>query len=589
MTRQRIYRSLFFLFTLVVFIPALSFAEAKITTSLKKELTEAKQRKFDYFFYEGLNLKNAGKYDAAYDAFYHCMSIDSTAAPLLFELSSFYMQMNRQERALELLKQAVANSDNNFTYRMTLATLTRSLGLYGEAAEEFESLVKDYPGKAELHYYLAEALTQQGEIAEAIEAFDALESIMGMNEALSMQKYKLYNTLEQPVEAFREIEKLAAKYPMEPRYQIIMGDLRLEKGELDKALEHYTKAKNIDPENPYYIVSMANYYDAKGDKAAAETQINDALINDKLDVDVKVNVLSRYIYRLGQTGMAGEGKERANNLFKTLLEQHPEETEIKLMYASLLVTQQKYDEAKFQYQLVTEMEPDNVGAWQQLLNLSLKMEDIPELIRVCTRALELFPEAPEYHFYLGIAYYQQKDYEKALDAYIKGLQIIPDENMPLKSDFYGQIGDIYYQMDQMDKAYEAYDEALKYNEKNVVVLNNYSYFLSLAKKDLKRAERMSAQCIKLEPDNATYLDTYAWIFFMQGNYSLAKIYIESALEKDKTNSVELIDHYGDILFMSGEKEKAIEQWKKAKELGKESEVLDRKINEGIYIEDQNAK
>lgn len=42
---------------------------------------------------------------------------------------------------------------------------------------------------------------------------------------------------------------------------------------------------------------------------------------------------------------------------------------------------------------------------------------------------------------------------------------------------------------------------------------------------------MSAQCIKLEPDNATYLDTYAWIFFVQGNYTLAKIYIESALEK----------------------------------------------------------
>ena len=95
-------------------------------------------------------------------------------------------------------------------------------------------------------------------------------------------------------------------------------------------------------------------------------------------------------------------------------------------------------------------------------------------------------------------------------------------------------------MGQLDQAYKAYDEALKYNDKNVVVLNNYSYFLSLEKKDLKKAERMSAQCIKLEPDNATYLDTYAWIFFVQGNYTLAKIYIESALEKDKTKSAELV-------------------------------------------------
>ena len=141
----------------------------------------------------------------------------------------------------------------------------------------------------------------------------------------------------------------------------------------------------------------------------------------------------------------------------------------------------------------------------------------------------------------------------------------------------------------MDQAYKAYDEALMYNDKNVVVLNNYSYFLSLEKKDLKKAERMSAQCIKLEPDNATYLDTYAWIFFVQGNYTLAKIYIARALEKDKPTSAELVDHYGDILFMNGDKEKAVEQWKKAKEMGKDSEILNRKIAEQQYIEDENAK
>ena len=89
--------------------------------------------------------------------------------------------------------------------------------------------------------------------------------------------------------------------------------------------------------------------------------------------------------------------------------------------------------------------------------------------------------------------------------------------------------------------------------------------------------------------NATYLDTYAWIFFVQGNYTLAKIYIESALEKDKTKSAELVDRYGDILFMNGDKEKAVEQWKKAKEMGKDSEILNRKIAEQQYIEDENAK
>lgn len=585
MLKQLIYSS-FLLLLLAGTTPAGAKDIKKSAPAKPVELSAAEQRKFDYFFYEGLNLKNAGKFDVAFDAFKYSLEIDSTAAPVLYELSSFYVQLDRPDKAVEMLKRAVANSSDNFTYKMALATVTRNLGMYGEAAVEYEELVKQYPEKTELNYYLAEALTQEGEIGKAIDAFDALESSIGMNEALSMQKYKLYNQLEQPVKAFQEIEKLAAKYPMEARYQIVLGDLYLEKGENDKALQYYNKAHEVDPSNPYYIVSMANYYEATGDKEAAEGQIRNALVNEKLDVETKVGILSRYIQKLQQTE---KGTESANSLFKTLLEQHPEDIDLKLMYGALLLAQQNMEDAKFQFQLVTEMAPDNAGAWQQLLNISLKAEDLPEVIRICQRCMELFPESPEYYFYLGIAYYQQEKYQDALNAYYAGLNVIPKENLPLKSDFYGQIGDIYYQMKQMDQAYKAYDEALKFNDKNVVVLNNYSYFLTLAKEDLKKAERMSAQCIKLEPDNATYLDTYAWIFFMQGNYTLAKIYIESALEKDKTNSGELVDHYGDILFMSGDKAKAVEKWKKAKELGKKSEVLDRKITEEKYIEDENAK
>ena len=586
MLKQVIYGMLFLLFLFMGIAPLQAEEIRKDSLSRANELSAADQRKFDYFFYEGLNLKTAGKFDAAFDAFNHCLAIDSTASPVLYELSSFYIQLNRPEKAVDMLKRAVANSADNFTYRMALATISRNLGMYGEAAEEYEKLVKSYPGKPELNYYLAEALTQEGEIGKAIDAYNALESSIGMNEALSMQKYKLYNSLEQSDAAFKEIENLAAKYPMEARYQIILGDLHLEKNDTIKARAYYQKAHEIDPSNPYYIVSMANYYEATGNKEAAETQIRNALVNEKLDVDTKVGILSRYILKLQQTQ---KDTDSSNALFQTLLEQHPEDTELKQMYGSLLLSQGKTDEARFQFQLITEMEPENAAAWQQLLNMALKAEDIDEVVRICTKCQELFPDAPEYYFYLGIAYYQQEKYQEALNTYYAGIDIIPAENARLKSDFYGQIGDIYYQMKQMDQTYKSYDEALKYNENNIVVLNNYAYFLSLDKKDLKKAERMSAQCIKLEPDNATYLDTYAWIFFVQGSYTLAKIYIESALEKDKTKSPELVDHYGDILYMTGEKDKAVEQWKKAREMGKESEVLDRKIIEGKYIEEEAAQ
>ena len=582
------FRQLSYWLSLWLLLPAglwASDVKTPVQASLN-QLSPEQQRKFDYFYYEAANLKNAGKYDAAYDLFSYCLSLDTASSPVLYELAMFQLQRNRPEKAVEMLKSAVAQSDDNFTYRMTLAGLYRNLGMYGEASDSYEELVKRYPDKSELNYYLADALTQEGEIGAAIDAYNVLESTMGMNETLSLQKFKLYQTLKQPDKAFEEIEKLANRYPMNARYRLLMGDLHLENEETEKALACYQQAHEIDPDDPRYIVSMANYYDQTGDKEAAEQEIRDALVNEKLDVETKVGILSRYVQRLQQTQ---QGIENANSLFQTLLDQHPEDTELKLMYGSLLMAQQKEEEAKFQFQLVTEMEPSNEGAWQQLLNISLKGEDIPEVIRICTRCKELFPEAPEYYFYLGIGYYMQEKYQESLDTYYAGLKIIPEGNGVVKSNFYGQIGDLYYQMEKMDEAYKAYDEALKYNENNAPVLNNYSYFLTLDKKDLKKAERMAAQCIKLEPDNATYLDTYAWVFFVQGNYTLAKIYIENALSKDKTNSAELVDHYGDILYMSGEKDKALEQWKKAKEMGKDTDVLKQKIAKGIYIEDTESK
>ena len=430
-------------------------------------------------------------------------------------------------------------------------------------------------------------MTQKGDIDKAIDAYDAMESIIGMNESLSMMKYRLYNSIEESDKAYQEIEKLMQKYPMEARYPMILGDLYLEQNDTVQALNFFNKAHELDPESPYYIVSMANYYDATGNKEAAEEQIHNALTNEKLDVETKVNILSRYIMKLQQTQ---KGTESANALFQTLLEQHPEDIELKQMYGSLLLLQGKNEDARFQFQLITEMEPQDVVAWQQLLSIALKAEDLEEIIRICNRCEELFPEAPEFYFYKGIALYQQEKYQEALDTYYKALTIIPDENPTMKSDFYGQIGDIYYQMGNMPETYKAYDEALKYNDKNIMVLNNYAYFLSLDKKDLKKAERMSAQTVKMDPNNSTYLDTYAWIFFVQGNYTLARIYIESALKNDTTDSSELLDHYGDILYLPGDKEKAVEQWETAKACAKDSSLCDTKIPECIDAEQvQNDK
>jgi Tfp pilus assembly protein PilF len=140
-----------------------------------------------------------------------------------------------------------------------------------------------------------------------------------------------------------------------------------------------------------------------------------------------------------------------------------------------------------------------------------------------------------------------------------------------------------------EEAYESYDKSLEYNGNNIFVLNNYAYFLSKDKKDLDKAETMSGKCLKVHPKNPTYIDTYAWILFMKGNYSLSKIYIENAITNGGDESADILDHYGDILFKTGHVDSAVQQWEKASEMKEENGetdtvVLKRKIENKTYYE-----
>ena len=542
----------------------------------------AKQRKVDYFYYEGIRLKNAGEFDSSYEMFKRCIEIDSTCSAALYEISSYLIQLNKPEQAVTQLKKAVQYAPDNQEYHSTLATMLFNMEMYGEAAEEYKTLAKIFPDKPELIYYLAESFSQMGETGQAIDTYNTLENNMGIHEAISMEKFRLYMKIEQKDSAFNELKRLSDKFPMETRYPIIIGDLYLELNDSEQALKYYHQAYQTDPESPYYLVSMANYYERTGQRDSAKQLIRNALVNDRIDLETKIGIMGRYIFFLQS---AKQGLEEANTLFQTLIEQHPNESMLQMTFGRFLTEQRMFDEAHFQFQLVTESEPENLEAWQLLLQLSFQMENMDETIRICLKCQEIFPDAMVFRYFHGIACLQQKKYDEAIQIFQEGITLAPKENRNEISEFYGLIGDAFFRLKETEKAFEAYEEAIKYNDKNIVALNNYAYYLSLMKKDLSKAERMSALTLKMDPDNATYIDTYAWILFVQGNYSLAKIYIEQAISKNRANSGELFDHYGDILYMTGNKEKAVEQWIKAKDAGKQSATLNKKIEAQTYFEE----
>jgi len=544
------------------------------------------ERKFDYFFLEAIRLKQKGEHTNAFNSLQYALKIDSTSSAALYEISHYYLYLKKIDLAVNALQKAVSYTPDNFEYKMSLADLNRELGNFDQSIVLYEELAEKNPQKPELHYYLSNLYLQQQDINKAIDALDALENNMGMSESISLQKHQLYKSINKKEEAFNEIEKLIAKFPTEAKYQIILGDYYLEDKNASQALVYYEKALKLDPNDPYCFIAMANYYEQTENEDAAILEIEKALKNPSLDIDAKLGILGRYIQSLY---VSKKEIETANALFEILMEQHSQDKELNGMYGQLLMSQNKIEEAKFQFQLVTEGMPEDIEAWNHLLRIALQEQNPEEITSICNGALVYFPNAPEFYFYKGMAYYMKKDYQAALDIYNEGLSAISPENRNLLSTFHGQIGDIAFLMGKKEEAFSAYRKSLEYDENNLLVLNNYAYYLSLEKQDLDKAERMAAKCVQLQPDNATYIDTYAWIFFQKGNYSLAKFYIESAISKGEEENSDILEHYGDILYKIGNTERAIAEWEKALLLKAEDEnieILKRKIEDGIYYEDK---
>jgi Tfp pilus assembly protein PilF len=122
------------------------------------------------------------------------------------------------------------------------------------------------------------------------------------------------------------------------------------------------------------------------------------------------------------------------------------------------------------------------------------------------------------------------------------------------------LGDLYQHEGNIKKAFSYYEKVLAIDSSNVLVLNNYAYFLSLAGQQLDKAYRMSKKAIAAEPNNATYLDTFGWVLYKMEKYFEAKAIFKHAMIYGGLEQAVILDHYGDVLNALGEKDAAVIYW-----------------------------
>ncbi len=559
-------------------VGSLAAQKSKSAKVSHPKITTEAQARFDYYYFEAQRLKLLEQPDAQLDALRMCMEIDSTNAAVQFDLGTLYVHLNRVAEGRQLLKNAVETEPTNWWYRIQYISVLATSEQYETAIEQTEELRRIFPKRDEVYTALSSLYRQAGEFDKAIDALNQLEVYTGVNQYLSLEKFELYSLLNKEKKAIDEIRRLAQKYPQEIRYRILLADIYLDKKQAKKAFEIYQQVLKEDPNNPFVYVSLSNYYKLQKEPAKAMDAIYSALKNPKLPAETKMDILAQYVDQL----LADSKKiDETEELFQMLIEMYPLNEMPHAYYAHFLMNQKRPDEALDELESVININPKNVGAWKTTLQILGEREDTVGILSLTERALEELLEVPEFYFYRSMAYYQQGDLDKALEVNQLAVQNLSNSVSGLVlSNFYGQVGDIYHQQGNEEKSFESYEKALELNPHNIYVMNNYAYFLSEKDMDLRKAERLSAKTVEAEPNNSTYLDTYAWIFFKQGNYMLARIYIDRAVENMKEDEVSdvLYEHSGDIHAALGNNEKALEMWQKALELKEDKAELQEKID-----------
>jgi len=557
-----------------------SVAEKKEAAVDENTLSDNDKIEFEAAFIEGLKQKMIGNQQAAISLFSKCLQINPNAASAMFELAKIHSGNGDMTSASLLLEKAIKIDPGNKWYKVLLAQIYEQGKQFKEAAALYQQLYQNDTENLEYLYMNAALLSSAKQYDQAITVYNELEKKVGINDQISVEKQQIFQAQGKKKEALAELQKLIDFNPKEPRYYGLMADYYLSEKDEASALKYYMKILEIDPDNGFVLFSLTSFYREKNDKEKAWEYARKAFLNKSLEVETKIQF---YLMITSAQDKPFFTDDQISELVDILVKTNTDDYRVYTLNAEYLISRGKNEEARTQLRKVLETQKDNYMVWERLILISNDLLDFKGVYDDSNKALEFFPAQPTLYGLKAVACLQLEKYTEALEVLKEGEPYLLD-NKIMQIQFSLYRAEANYKLDRVEEAFKAFDEVIKLDPENWMAMNNYAYYLSVRNENLAKAEELSSKAVRANPENSTYLDTYAWVLFMRKDYSLAKFYMESAMKFGGDKSGVITEHYGDILIMLGEKEKAIEQWKKAQETGEGTKFLSEKIKQGRYID-----
>jgi len=539
--------------------------------------------RYNYFFLEAIRQQEMGNFAAAFDLLRHARDINPNAPEVYYEIAGYYIDMQNGKAARYYFEKAAELAPDNPAYLEKLGQFYISQANYEQALTTYERLYANNKTREDVLQILYQLYGSQNNYKKMIEVIERMEMLLGSSEQLSLTKMQIFEQMGDKRKAQAELMRLVQKNPLDLNYRIMLGNWFFQNNKKKEAFKEYQTVLKEDPSNAAAQLSLLDYYrDAKNEKGVEE--LTQKLLESKKTEKETKMVLLRQVIIDNQQSDAKDSLE-VIKLFDRVLSYPQEDADIVMMKAAYLTLKNApEDSVNKVYEQAIAIEPDNSRARIALIQNIWKEEQYDKVISISRPAQEYNPEEMVFYYFEGFAQYMKKENDAALQTFKKGAaQIKPDSDPNIVSDFYAIMGDILHEKGLDKEAFEAYDSCLHWRPENLAALNNYAYYLSLSKNDLKKAEEMSYKTIKKEPANPTFLDTYAWILFLQERYEEANIYIDQAIKNDTTPSGVLFEHAGDIYYHVGKTAEALASWQQALKLGDKSATLKKKIELQKYI------
>lgn len=537
-------------------------------------LNPKQAQEFSAIYLDANRAKIIGNYDQAITLFKKALEIDPQSAAARYEIGRIYAETQNYPAALSYAQDAYRLNGDNVWYAQFLGQLYSETGNLNKSIEIYRDIVKKHPNDYDYYFNLGSLLSAQGQYDEALKLYDELEQKAGPSEELTLQRQMIYIDKGDYAAALKEIDILIDQNPEEIRLYGMKAEIYQKLGEPAKAKSLYEEMLDLDPENGLVLLSLHDIAQKEGDKAKAEEYLQKAFSSTDLSIDVKVNILINFL-------SAPDFKDNSKSVLELMRRMelaNPDEAKTFAVEGDIYYNLDQLDSARVKFRQAVKLDPNRPPIWQQILTIDSQLNDFEAMQNESAQALEYFPQLPMFYLFNGIALLQQKNVDEAIEQLTTGKNLVIDDPR-LLGQFYASLGDCYHAAKDPEKSDEAYDMALKYDPSNVIVLNNYAYYLSLRNKDLDKAEKMAKKANDLSPDVASFQDTYAWVLYQNQNYQNALFWIEEALKNGAEKDAEVLNHKGDILLKLKRVNEAIEAWKKALAAGGDKEEIEPKIKQ----------